>query len=85
MINIHLHASSGLKVIMTVPDDITFKELFRLYVRKIGIGENLLGKEIIFLFNAETINVNDETKITSKLSNLGVITVVDQNNVIGAK
>ena len=84
-ININLHASSGLKVMMSVSENITFQKLFRLYAEKIGIGQNLLGKDIIFLFNAETIKVDDTSLIKNKISNLATITVVDQNNVIGAK
>ena len=71
---------------MKVSRNITMKELFRLYIEKLGIGENILErKEIIFIFNAEIIDCNDETKLSKKLSNHCTITVVDRNNVIGAK
>ena len=86
--NINFHASSGLKVMLSVPDYITVKELFRLYIKKLGISESFLGKEIIFLFNALTLEVNDESLI-SDVFHRGiqtiVITVIDRNNVIGAK
>jgi hypothetical protein len=85
LINISLHASSGLKLIMKVPRDITYKELFRFYVEKIGVSKSFLGKEIIFLFNAMTLDVNDEHVITNKLHDNCTITVIDRNNVIGAK
>ena len=85
LININLHASSGLKLLMKVPRNITYKELFKFYVEKIGISEHFLGNDIIFLFNATTLDVNDEHVITNKLADNCVITVVDRNNVIGAK
>ena len=49
LINVTLQASSGIRVVMKVSRNITMKELFRLYIEKLGIGENLLErKEIIF-------------------------------------
>ena len=87
MVPIHLHASSGLNVVLNVPNSISMKELFQLYVRRIGISPNLLGKEIIFIFNALTINVNEEKSIAEYFagtSNAMTITVVDRDNVIGA-
>ena len=82
-----MNASSGLNVMLAVPDYMTLKELFKLYVKKIGISEKYLGKEIIFIFNALTINPNDERKISEvfpKFFTQMNITVVDKNNVIGA-
>ena len=86
--NINFHANSGLKFILSVPDYITVKELFRLYIKKLGISESFLGKEIIFLFNALTLEVDDERLVSSvfkKGIQTIVITVIDRNNVIGAK
>ena len=85
--NINFVASSGLKVVIIVPDYITFKELFKLYVKKIGVSDRLLGKELIFIFNALTIEPNDERKISelfTKSFQQMAITVVDSNNVLGA-
>ena len=86
MANIHLIASSGLKVLLSVPKDITMKELFRLYVKKLGISPKHLGKDIIFIYNAETIDINEQKKFSQlvKGSNIMCITVIEQNNVIGA-
>ena len=85
IINVTFHASSGLRVVMSVSRNTTMKKLFSLFAQKIGISESLLGTEIIFLFNAETLNVHEEVLISDKLPNLCNITVIDQNNVIGAK
>ncbi len=86
MANIYLIASSGLKVLLNVPEDITMKELFRLYVKKLGISPKHLGKDIIFIYNAETIDINEQKKFSQlvKGSTTMTITVIDQNNVIGA-
>ena len=63
----------------------TIKDLFKLYVRRIGISESLIGKEIIFIFNAETLTLNDNRLINDLFpKDACTITVVDQNNVIGA-
>ena len=59
LININLYASSGLKVMITISKCKTIKDLFKLYVRRIEISESLIGKEIIFIFNAETLSLND--------------------------
>ena len=75
-------------MILVVPDYITIKELFKLYVKKLGISESLLGKDIIFLFNALTLEVNDE-RLISTVFHKGIqtvtITVIDSKNVIGAE
>ena len=84
-INIHLHASSGLKIMLSVPKYMPVKDMFLLYTKKIGISDKLLGKEIIFLFNANTIDIHCTSPISEIIPNLGVVTVIDRNNVIGAK
>ena len=75
-------------MILVVPDYISIKELFKLYVKKLGISESLLGKDIIFLFNALTLEVNDE-RLISEVFHRGIIavtiTVIDSKNVIGAE
>ena len=82
-----LIASSGLKVLIKISKNKTLKDLFTTYARKIGIGENVLGTKIVFLFNAETIDVNSNKKIQELFpqNSMYSVTVVDQNNVIGAK
>ena len=84
--SINLHASSGLKVMINISKYKTIPDLFKLYVKRIGISESLIGKEIIFIFNAETLTLNDTRLIDEVFPrDASVITVVDQNNVIGAE
>ncbi len=82
------HASSGLRVIITVPKYYTIKQLLRFYAKKIGVGEGVLGKDIYFFFNAILMDINEERTIYDyfdKNKNNITITVIDRNNVIGAE
>ena len=85
VINITLTATSGLKIVIPAPNNMTFKELFIQYVKKVGIPESVIGTKIVFLFNAEKLDVNSQEPIgkTFKFFNAD-ITVLDQGNIIGA-
>ena len=82
-----LVASSGLRILIKISKNKTLKELFKTYAAKVGVGENVLGTKIVFLFNAETLQVGSDQKIEEIFTKniLYTVTVVDQNNVIGAK
>ena len=64
-------------------DKITIKELIKKYMNKIGLSENYIAKDIIFLFNGGKMDINSEETI-KKYQDFFAITVFDQNNVIGA-
>ena len=83
MVNISFDASTGLKVIITTPKNITIKELVKKYINKIGISETHIGKDIIFLFNGGKLEPYSEETING-FQDFSSITVFDQNNVIGA-
>ena len=82
-INIKLDASSGLKVELTVPKEMSIKDFFRLYCRKIGVPENLLGRDLIFLYNAEVLDINSEIIVSKIFRNGCYITVIDKDNNLG--
>jgi hypothetical protein len=84
--NVIFLASSGFKVLIKVPYYETVENLFKLFARKIGIGENTLGKDIFFIFDASYLQVNDKRAIyeITQASN-PTITVIDSGNVLGAK
>ena len=86
--NVILHASSGLKVTIILPEYFNFKELLEVYARKIGVSKEVLAKEVIFIINANVIDINDikpiSTWVDKRAQNI-VITVVDKNNILGAK
>ena len=83
--NIKFSASSGLNVMISINKNKPLKELFKEYAKRVGFPEFHLGKEIIFLFNALTIDVNDNNTINSLFpKDLITITVIDQKEIIGA-
>ena len=85
-INIVMAASSGLNVTMPTPINISIKQLLRNYIKKIGLGEDVLTKKgIIFLFNAHILYVYDERPISTIFKNNACITVVDAQGLIGGQ
>ena len=49
-----------------------------------GISENSLGK-IVFIFNGGILDINDTRLIKDVFLNLCIITVIENNIVIGGK
>ena len=84
--NIKFSASSGLNVMISINKNRPLKDLFKEYAKRVGFPEFHLGKEIVFLFNALTIDVNDDKSTINSLfpKDLITITVIDQNEIIGA-
>ena len=83
-INVVLNASSGLTVILATPPNASVKQLIRNYLKKLGLRKEVLNGGIIFIYNAEVINVNDERPLSSFLKDTSVIIVVDVQGVIAA-
>ena len=83
-INIVMCASSGLIVTMPTPTNITIKQLIRNYLARLGLGEGVLVNGIIFILNAEVIDVNDLRPVSSIFHNNAAVTVVDVMGVIAA-
>ena len=84
-INIVMAASSGLNVTMPTPINISIKQLLRNYIKKLGLGEDVLTKKrIIFLFNATILSDEDNRPVSAFFKNNAYITVVDSEGVIGA-
>ena len=83
--NVIFKTSSGFKVSIVVPYYETVSNLLRLFVKKLGIGENTLEKDIFFIFDATYIEPNDQRAIYEfTQSNIPTITVIDSGNVLGA-
>ena len=84
--NIKFSASSGLHVMISINKNRPLKDLFKEYAKRVGFPEFHLGKEIVFLFNALTIDVNDDKSTINSLfpKDLITITVIDQKEIIGA-
>ena len=61
------------------------KDLLRMYVSKIGLGPNVIGDSLFFLFNGNKINLNEEKTIQEYgLTTGSIILVLDVKEVIGA-
>ena len=84
--NIIFLASSGFRVLIKAPYYETVENLFKLFAKKVGIGESTLGKDIFFIFDASYLKVDDKRAIyeITQTSN-PTITVIDSGNVLGAK
>ena len=81
--NLIMSASSGLTLIMPTHPNTPIKVFLRNYIKKLGLGEGVLGHNIIFLFNSEIIDINDDKPVSFFQDNAS-ITVIDVDNVIGA-
>ena len=83
-VNFAFHASSGLKINLMVEKTCTVADLLKRYVRSIGLHEKLLGDKLVFLYDAKKVNIHSQKTAGEFFPNFCVITVVDNNNLIGA-
>ena len=84
-INIFFQNSIGTKINVLSPSDITVKDLLLNYVKKIGLGENVIDSVIYFLFSGAKLKKDDERKIYELgMMNGAIIIVIDRNAVTGA-
>ena len=61
------------------------KDLLVKYISKIGLGPNVMGNSIFFLFNGKQIDINEEQTIRDYGLKAGaIILVLDVKEVIGA-
>ena len=82
MINIALNASSGLKIMITTTVDTTIAELFKIYVKKVGLPESVINNEIVFLFDGEKLEANNR-QIGYLFKDGAKILVIDVQGIIG--
>ena len=83
MKNIKFDASTGIKVIVTVSKYATIEQAIKEFVKKLGLGENVIDNDLIFLLNGGKMDAHSQDPVIT-LPDLASITVFDQNNVIGA-
>ena len=85
IINVTLTATSGLKVVIPAQKSMSLSQLFKIYVKKVGVPESVIGTKIVFLFNAEKLDHTSQQPITNFFKAFNAnITVLDQANIIGA-
>jgi len=87
LINIVFAAGTGLRVNIPVPINTTIEYLLKVYARRLGISENVLGTGIVFLYDALYMEVKDKRTVGEVFhgkQNQYVVTVVDAANVLAA-
>ena len=83
--NICFTTQKGQKMNIICPYNMKVRDLFIKYVQRLGLGPNVLGDSIFFLFNGSKINKNDNRS----LGDLGLVAgsniiVLDLKGVIGS-
>ena len=83
-LNILFNASTGLKIAMDVPRNIKVSELLSRFMNKIKLDENLIDKNIFFIFNGVLLKKNDKRNISELgIKQNSIITIVDAGNLLG--
>ena len=82
--NLKFDTSTGVRVIISVSKEITVAQALKEFVKKLGLSEDVIGKDLIFLFNGSQLDYKSQDLVKT-LPDMAAITVFDQNNVIGAK
>jgi len=84
--NIFFLLNTGVRVTIVVPYYETLENLFLLFAKKIGIGENTLGKDIFFIFDTMYLQIHDKRALYELFfKDNPTITVIDTGFVIGGK
>ena len=83
-INIIMAATSGFTIVLPTQVNISVKQLIRNYINKLGLGEGVLKDKIVFLFNANLIDINDNKQVNKVFKHNSRITVIDVYGVIAA-
>ena len=79
-----IDSSTGHKVVIAASADTTIKNLLKIYIKKIGLNLNVIGKDFMFAYNGTKLDDNSHQSIGSIFRNNGVISVYDISNIIGA-
>jgi hypothetical protein len=83
-INVTFDSASGLKIVLPTPGNVSFKQLIRNYLNRLGLSEDLLKFHIRFIFNGQFMDVNDQTPISSLLRH-PTISVIETQWAVGAR
>ena len=85
IINITLNASTGNKTVIHASGNTTLEELLKMYTSKLGLSPDIIGKEIMFLYNGYQLKADNKNTIDSIFRKIAVITVYDLGFIIGGK
>ena len=85
--NIIFDSSGNFRMTLLVPFDAKMKDVFRAFIQKAGLQENVLGKYINFLFNGLLIDHNEEKTVYDFgiRTDFCTIVVLDTSNLLGGK
>ena len=84
IINISFTASTGLKLIIATPTNITIKQLIKKYLDRLGLPFENVDNNLTFLFNGGKVDPESNELLSVNFKNNMVITVFDKAGVIGA-
>ena len=84
IINVTMNASTGHKVVIKAGSETTIQELLECYMKRIGLSPDLVGKDIMFMYNGAKLEPNAQKKIGQEFRNAATITVYDLKGIIGA-
>ena len=84
-INIAFTTQKGQKVNVITPVNMRMNDLFVKYITRLGLGPNLLGQSIFFLYNGSKIKVDDKRTVAEMgLVDGSNVIVLDLKGVIGS-
>ena len=84
IMNITLNASTGNKTVINATAETTIENLLKMYIVKLGLSPDVIGKEIMFLYNGAQLDFKSTSPIGSLFRGTAVITVYDVGGIIGA-
>ena len=83
-INIMFASEKGYNLMMTSSKFITFKQLFKDYMKRLGLPDYHIGVNIQFTYNQKRLNPNSHVQIGEILRNTARIDVLDLGGLQGA-
>ena len=83
-INVIFKATSGLNVIVTVDKTASMYDMFKLYMKRLGLPEKHLSGNLQFLHAGVRLNPFDNIPVYSVFKTNQSIVVYDQRNIVGA-
>ena len=84
IINVTMNASTGHKLVIKAGSDTTIDELLKCYMKRMGLSQESIGKDIMFMYNGAKLQPDDKQKICTMFRNAAAITVYDIKGIIGA-
>ena len=83
--NIIFQLPSGISFPFLVKKNMTICEILKLFAKNFNLEEDVIDKEIIFIYNALKIGLNNNKKIEHFFYDNNKIVVIDSKNILGKK